>query len=213
MLFYFKPPSSLNSSTMTIIHRSNLSANYADSLCTMSANQTHTSQISSPLEKSWLSNLKRESSQWTEAICSPVSDIKIVVNRLYTDPDMSIANIFKAFAPIWIFGCVLMLGASLSEQQRQRMLEQKAASVLGDVPLSDIEWGLITKPFLWWTFGGLLVIHITFVVMSNAIGLSVGMEATAEKAGNARRQPSGSRYSSGWEPEAMDLYSAMFQTA
>jgi hypothetical protein len=193
---------------MTIIHRSNLSAD-TDSLCTTSAKQTHTSQIPSPLRKSWLFDLKRESSQWTEAICPPVSDIKIVVNRLYTDPDMSMANIFKWFVPIWIFGCVLMLGASLSEQQRKRMLEQKTALVLGDMPLPDIEWGLITKPFLWWTFGGLLAIFITLAIMSNVIVRFVG---PADKAENARWQPSGSRYSSRWEPEAMDLYSAIFQT-
>jgi hypothetical protein len=206
----------LSLSTMTIIHRNNLSSDYADLLCTTSTKQSHTPQISSPLRKSWLSQqtlaLRRVSAQWTEAICPPVSEVKVVVERLYSDPDMSMTNIFKVLAPVWVFGCVLMLGARLSEQQHTRMLEQKAASAMGDITLPDIEWGLITKPFLWWTFGGLLVIYITLTIMSNMIGRLVGPEVTANKAENARWQPSGSRFSSAWELDAVDIYSAMWQT-
>jgi len=201
---------------MTIIHRSNPSADYADLLCTTSTKQSHAPQTSSPLRKSWLAEqtqvLRRESSQWTEAICPPVSDMKIVLERLYSDPDMSMTNIFKAFAPVWIFGCVLMLGAWLSEQQNRRTLEQRVAITVGDIPLPDIDWGQMTKPFLWCTFGGLLVMYILFTVVGNAIGWFVGPEATANKAENARWQRSGSMYSSAWEPEATDIYSAVFRT-
>lgn len=216
---YYTPSSSnlhSNQSTMTIIHRSNLSSDYADLLCTTSTKQTHTPLISSPLRKSWLAEqtqvLKRESSAWSEAIFPPISEMKIVLERLYSDPDMSMTNIFKVCAPVWIFGCVLILGSWLSEQRSRRLLEQRAAIAVGDIPLPDIEWGQITKPFLWCVFGGLLFIYIAFTVVGNAIGRFVGPEATANKGENARWQPSGSRFSSGWEPDAVDIYSAMFKT-
>jgi hypothetical protein len=199
---------------MTIIHRSNLSSDPADMLC-MSTKQTHSPEISSPLRRSWsgqTQTFKRESSQWSEAICPPVSKMKILLERLYSDPDMNMDNFFKACAPVWVFGCVLVLSSRLPEQQKRRLLEQKAAMAVGDIPLPDIEWGQITKPFLWCIFGGLLSLYIAFSIVGNVIGWFVGPEATANKGENARWQPSGSRFSSGWEPDAVDIYSAMFKT-
>ena len=197
---------------MTLIHRSNLSSDSAD---TESTKQKHTPEISSPLRRSWSGQtqvFKRESSQWLEAIFPPVSEMKIVLERLYSDVDMNMANFFQVCAPVWVFGCVLVLGSQLSEQHNRRLLEQKAAMAVGDIPLPDIEWGRITKPFLWCTFGGLLSLYIAFSIVGNAIGYLVGPEATANKGENARWQPSGSRFSSGWEPDTVDIYSAIFKT-
>lgn len=196
---------------MTIIHRTTPnSSDYADMPRTKS-----TPQITS-LRTSWLAEqtqgLKRESSQWAEAIFPPVSELKVVLERLYSDPDMRMTKIFKGVATVWMFGCVLMLGAWLSGLQNRRMLEQRAAIAMGGIPVPDIEWGQTTKPFLWLTFGGLLAIYITFTVVGNAVGWFVGEEATENKAQNVRWQPSGSRFSSAWESDAVDIYSAMFRT-
>src|SRR6202042_1990423 len=115
---------------MTIIHRSNVSSDYADT----STKQTHSPEISSPLRRSWSGQtqaFKRESSQLSEAI-PPVSEMKILLERLYSDPDMSMANFFKVCAPVWVFGCTLVLGLWLSEQHSRRLLEQQAAMAVGD---------------------------------------------------------------------------------
>jgi hypothetical protein len=199
--------------TMTIVHRSN--PEHADTLPTAYKPTPRTSSLHT---QSWLAEqtefLRCESSRWTEAVCPPVSEMKVVMERLYADADMSITNIFKTVVPVWIFGCVLMLGVWVSQQRSRRTLEQKAAAIMvGDVPFQDIEWGQITKPFLWWTFGGLLGIYIVFTAVGNAIGRFVKAETTTSNLENAQWQSSGSGHSSTWEPNAVDLYSAMFRPA
>lgn len=200
---------------MTLINRSNTSAEYADMLGTTPRKGSHTRPRSWLVDKTQV--LKQESSLWAQSICPPVSEVKVVLGRLHSDPDMSLMNLFKYFVPVWTFGCVLALISWLSQQQHTRMLQQKAtAPVSGDAHLPDIEWSHTTKPFLWAVFGGPLFVFIILAVLTHWIGRLVKTDVDSSrswhKESTSGLPSSDTRLNGAWELEGVDVYSGMFLT-
>lgn len=141
-------------------------------------------------------------------------EVKVILGHLRSDPSTNPMNLFKYLVPVWTIGCVMALINWLSQQKHTRLLEQRAASVLGDIPLSDVEWGSTIKPFLWAIFGGPLFIFLVLGVFTHWIGKPV--KENPHRSWN-------NEYSSGlqsfetcskgaWELKGADVYSGIFWT-
>jgi hypothetical protein len=124
-------------------------------------------------------------------------------------------DLFKYFVPVWIIGCVMALVSCLSQQKHARLLEQKAASALGNVPLSDVEWGSTIKPFLWAVFGGPLFIFLVLAVFAHWIGRVVKEKPVRSwnNEYNSGLESSETRSNGAWELKGADVYSGIFWTA
>jgi hypothetical protein len=141
-------------------------------------------------------------------------EVKVILGHLRSDPSTNPMNLFKYLVPVWTIGCVMALISWLSQQKHTRLLKQRAASVLGDIAVSDVEWGSTIKPFLWAVFGGPLFIFLVLGVLTHWIGRPVkeNPNRSWDNEDNSRLQSSETRSKGAWELKGADVYSGIFWT-